>query len=393
MTNGTSYGTQLARPTLEAAAELGARADTRWTELDAHCRLPADLHEAALAARLFRTLVPVDMGGTGGTPVEWFQLGVELSTHEPSLGWVVAQGAAELGWIAAGADHDWAIEVLADPLGSSASTIAGRGELTIDGGTASLRGRWSFNSGVHGATWIGGLSLVRRRSVADDSQEVRFAWVPAERAEIVEDWDPTGMRGTGSHSIVIAEQEIDPAWTFSPFEATTNDRGPHRCLVGNGNWPIAGSVAATQLGAARRALDEATSIVVDKAPPPDFTPLADNASVQRALVRAEGLWRACRSSVEAELCAMWDDATRRGELDPTRRVSLFAAHATAAEQSVAIVNAMCELTGTVAVDRAQPLSRSRRDAQALQGHLATNGDAVERAGKVALGLLASERRV
>lgn len=393
ITSTSSRGTQPAVPTLEVASELGSQADARWTELDAGCRIPQDLYEAALRAGFFRTLVPLEMGGSGGSPVEWFRLGVELATHEPSLGWVVTQGAAELGWIAAGADTDWAMEVLRDPLGSSASTIAGRGELTLDGAAASLRGRWSFNSGVQGATWIGGMALVKGRSAPDGSPEVRFGWVPAERAEIREDWDPTGMRGTGSHSIVISEQAIDPAWTFSPFDPTANDRGPHRCLVGNGNWPIAGSVAATQLGAARRALDEASRIVANKAPPPDFTPLADNASVQRTLLRAEGLWNACRASAEAELAAMWDEATRVGEVDASRRVSLFAAHATAAEQSVAIVNSMCEVTGTVAVERAQPLSRSRRDAQALQGHLATNGDAIERAGKVRLGQRASDRRV
>lgn len=393
MTTMAPSGTQIGEPTLEVATDLGTQADARWTELDGHCRLPMDLYEAALAARLFRTLVPMDMGGTGGTPVDWFRLGVELATHEPSLGWVITQGAAELGWIAAGADPDWATEVLRDPLGSSASTIAGFGELTLDGPTASLRGRWSFNSGVHGATWIGGLSLVKGGSSPDGALEVRFGWVPAERAEIVEDWDPTGMRGTGSHSVIIAEQAIDPAWTFSPFDPTANDRGPHRCLVGNGNWPIAGAVAATQLGAARRALDEATRIVIDKAPPPDFTPLADNASVQRILVRAEGLWNACQASVERELDAMWDEATLHGELSAARRVALFAAHVTATEQSVSIVNTMCELTGTVAVDRTQPLSRSRRDTQALQGHLASNGASIERAAQVKLGLLLSDRRV
>ena len=117
----------LSEPTLVTATRLGAETDQRWTELDVGCRLPSDLYRAALVARLFRTLVPADMGGTGCSPVEWFEIGLELARHDPSLGWVVTQGAAELGWIAAGGDPDWATEVLSDPLGASASSVAGVG--------------------------------------------------------------------------------------------------------------------------------------------------------------------------------------------------------------------------------------------------------------------------
>jgi alkylation response protein AidB-like acyl-CoA dehydrogenase len=377
-------------PAIATAARLGAEADQRWTELDVGCRLPSDLYRAALVAGLFRTLVPADMGGTGCSPVEWFRIGLELARNDPSLGWVVTQGAAELGWIAAGGDPDWATEVLGDPLGASASSVAGVGELKVNGSGSTLSGRWSFNTGCQDATWIGGLSMLAGVSNPDGTPAVRFAWVPAARATIVEDWDPTGMRGTGSHTTVIDEQAVEASWSLSPFDPTAHDRGPHRCLVGNGNWPIAGSVAATQLGAARRAIDEAAHIIATKAPAPTFVPLAENAAVQRTLIEAEGLWNACRSAVERELGAMWEQATSDGELSTSQRVSLFSAHVAAVKHSVSIINAMCEVTGTAAVKRAEPLGRVRRDAQALQGHISTNGAAIELAGKVRLGLLPNQ---
>ena len=386
----SAHEASLSEPPLVTATRLGAETDQRWTELDVGCRLPSDLYRAALVARLFRTLVPADMGGTGSSPVEWFGIGLELARHDPSLGWVVTQGAAELGWIAAGGDPDWATEVLSDPLGASASSVAGVGELQVNDTNSTLSGRWSFNTGCQGATWIGGLSMLAGVSNPDGSPAVRFAWVPAARATIVEDWDPTGMRGTGSHTTVIDEQAVEASWSLSPFDPTAHDRGPHRCLVGNGNWPIAGSVAATQLGAARRAIDEATRIIATKAPAPTFLPLAENAAVQRALIEAEGLWNACRASIERELEAMWDQAICDGELTTSQRVSLFAANAAANKHSVAIINSMCEVTGTVAVKRTEPLSRVRRDAQALQGHISTNGAAIELAGKVRLGLLPNQ---
>ena len=381
------------RATVATATLLGEDADRRWTELDENRRLPDDLYRGALEAGLFRTLVPPALGGIGGTPLDWFRIGLELAWHEPSLGWVVTQGAAELGWLTVGADPAWAAEVLADPLGSSATTIAGLGELVVDGDTATFGGRWSFDTGCTGATWIGGLAMVAGAVTPEGLPVLRFACVPADRADIADDWNPTGLRGTGSHSITIAKQSIDPAWTFTPFEPTANDYGSHRVLVGNGNWPIATAVAATQLGAARRALDEAKEILITKAPPPAFKPLATNAAVQRDYLRAEGRWNAARAGVEAELATMWDEAQRHGELTAAQRVRLLAANATASEQSVAVIDAMCELAGTVIVDRTHPLSRCRRDAAVLRGHIGVNGQTVERAGAVALGQLAADVRV
>lgn len=380
-------------PSLETARLIGEDADRRWAELDEGRRLPADIFETALRAGLFRTLVPTQLGGPGTHPVDWFRLGLELAWHEPSLGWVVTQGAAEMGWLTASADPRWAAEVLADPLGLSASTIAGIGELTIDGDTATASGHWAFDTGSTGATWVGGVCLVAGTTTDGGLPELRFALVPVDRAEVHDDWDPTGLRGTGSHSITIAPQEIDPAWTFCPWVPTTNDVGTHRVLVGNGNWPIASSVAAVQLGAARRALDEAKELLVTKAPAPEFVPLARNAAVQREYLRAEGLWRACRVGVESQLAVLWDDAERDGAVSAEQRVRLLAANVTASEQSVAIIESMCELTGTVALDRTHPLSRCRRDAQALRGHIAVNGQTVEYGGQMALGLLDEQTRV
>jgi len=388
---------QMTRPDLStlqlAAGEIGDRADQRWDELDRERRLPDDLFASLCEAGFLRTLVPVRMGGVGATPVAWMRLGLELARHDVSLGWVATQGAAELGWIAAGGDPAWAAEVLADPHGASASSTAGMGRLVMDGRTARLSGRWAFNTGSTGATWIGGLAMVERPGTTPEGIELRVGWVPAERAEVLDDWDPSGMRGTGSNSTVIPEQAIDPAWTVNIFEPTPHDHGPHRVLVGNGDWPIATSVAAVQLGAARRAMDEAARIVAEKAPAPDFVLLAEQGAVQRALLRAEGRWNAALASVEHELEAMWSDAVRDEELTVDRRVRLLAANVHAAHESVAVIADMCEITGTAAVDRSQALSRMRRDSLALHGHLAINGATVEAAAKMRLGLLTDDIRV
>jgi alkylation response protein AidB-like acyl-CoA dehydrogenase len=291
--------------------------------------------------------------------------------------------------------------VLADPLASSASTVAGVGSLrldprnsdiTDDSRSGTLSGAWGFDTGSRSATWIGGMVIVERPDDdpdrrADGLPELRIAWVPAERATVVEDWDSTGLRGTGSHSIAIADQRIPWRWTVAWHEPTANDRGPHRVLVGNGNWPIATSVAAVQLGTARAALDEVRRLVVDKAPAPAFTPLVRNAAVQRCLVELEGAWLGAFAAVEREVETMWEEAEADGRLSTEQRVRLATVNAAANRTAAEVVDRACELAGTEVAKRTARLSRCLRDVHTLRGHVATNGAVQERAAQMDFGLL------
>lgn len=385
--------TELVTELDDRVATLGAAADARSEELHRMRRLPPDLFRAVTEAGLLRQLVPVELDGLGRAPIDWFRTGVALARHDASLGWVVTQGAAELAWIAAGADEAWARIVLSDPEGASASSTAGVGTLTIEGDSARLSGRWAFNTGCHGATWIGGMAVVRDDTTPPDGLQLRFGWVPAERAEIIETWDPSGLHGTGSHTTVIDEPDVPLAWTFDPFAPTSHDRGPYRVVVGNGNWPIATAVAATQLGNARRALDEATTVAMTKTPMPDLVPLASNGAVQRGLAELEGRWHAAHAVVEAELVAMWDDAVTGGELSVDQRIRLHRANISANRISVDIVDRLCDLTGTTSVDRRHPLARTQRDALALRGHIAVGGSSMEHNTLAVLGLEAPHHLV
>jgi alkylation response protein AidB-like acyl-CoA dehydrogenase len=374
------------RPAPHDVATLGAAADDRATELRDGRRIPADLLRAAVDAGLFRQLVADDLGGSARRPLDWFRTGVELARHEASFAWVVTQGAAELAWIGAGADDGWAREVLADPAAVSASSNAGMGTLLVGEDHSRFGGRWRFNTGCHGATWIGGAGIVDGEVEAGGKPVIRWAWVPADRAEIIEDWAPSGLHGSGSHSTAIAVQEIETRWAFDPWSPSPNDRGPHRVVVGNGSWPIATSVAAVQLGNARRALDAARDVVLVKSPAPDLTLLAANAAVQRSLAEAEGLWHAALAGVERELDAMWDEALLHAELSIEQRVRLHRANLTATRLAVRVVDAVCEVTGTEAVAFDHVLARCQRDAHALRGHISIGAAAAEHNAKVALGI-------
>jgi alkylation response protein AidB-like acyl-CoA dehydrogenase len=366
----------------DAAVALAAEAADRVDELDAGRRLPADLHTRVARAGLFRQLVPPEHGGAGATPDAWFRRGVAMAAHDASLAWSVTQGAAELAWIAVGGDPEWARAVLSDPEATSASTTAGLGTLEVHGATATLAGRWASNTGSAGATWIGGLAMV---DGGPDTGALRMAWVPADRATVLDDWDTVGLRGTGSHSTVIDAQEVPLHWSVPIFDPTPHHDGPHRVLVGNGNWPIAAAVAAVLLGLARRALDETERMVPTRTATGAMAPLAQDVDVLRRIAAMEGEWLTASAAVEHGLATMWDEATATGTLDRDHRWRLAATHAAAARAAVAVVDGCAELAGTSAAARTHPLARIAADARVLRTHVAVGPAVGERIGRVALG--------
>ncbi len=367
-----------------AVDRLGPEIDRRADEAASLRRIPDDLYERIVEAGLLRQLVAAEQGGVGATPLDWFRNGLALGRHDPSVAWVVTQGAAELGWIASGADPAWAAEVLADPRAASASTIAGQGRLVVEGDHGTLSGRWGFDTGCHGATWIGGMALLEGDGIAPD--DARFCWVPAERATVLDDWDPIGMKGTGSDSIRIDPQEIPLTWTLFPLAPNPNERGPYTVLVGNGNWPISAAVAAVQLGAARRALDETREILLTKVGGAQLLPLATNPGIQVELMQAEGRWAAAEASMERELAGMWEQASDRGALDVEQRLRLKLATVNANSAAVHAAHVCTELTRTTTVDPTKRLTGCIADIWAMQGHVSVMRRQIELAGEAYFGL-------
>lgn len=364
---------------------LGAEARERHPELEAARRVPDDLYRKTAEHGLFRQLVPTELGGRGRSPLEWFTTGVELASAEASYAWVVTQGAAGLALVAGGGDPALTEAVLSDELGAVSMSIAGAGSLTPTDDGYEVRGRWAFGSGCDGATWLGGLAAVTGGE--GRIPDLRYVIVPAPRASIERSWNPIGMIGTGSDTIVIEAQQIPASWTLSSRTPSPWNRGPIDVAVGNGNWLIATSVAAVQLGTARLALDVTTETLPTKRPAPTFRSLSENTAVQRQLMRADAMWCAARAGVQQALEQLWAEAHDHGRLSSGTRVRLLVANTHANQTAVEIVDTCSELLGTAVVPAEGTLARCLRDVHTLQGHIAANSATLEFAAQVHLGLL------
>src|SRR6476620_11502835 len=139
-----------------AGIALAQEARGRRAELDAGRTIPSDLLERAGEAGLYRQMLPVERGGYGLTPAEWFLNGIEMARYEPSFGWIVTQTSGDLVTFVTAGSPTFADAFLADRGANTACSDISQGTLVPDGEGFRFSGRWGFCSGCTGATWLGG---------------------------------------------------------------------------------------------------------------------------------------------------------------------------------------------------------------------------------------------
>jgi alkylation response protein AidB-like acyl-CoA dehydrogenase len=91
----------------------------------------------------------------------------------------------------------------------TANSTRASGQAQIVDGGYRVSGRWSFVSGCELATWMVLLCLVREgekpRLTPAGSPEIRFMLLPSTECEIIDTWTVGGLRGTGSHDVVVRD--------------------------------------------------------------------------------------------------------------------------------------------------------------------------------------------
>jgi Acyl-CoA dehydrogenase, C-terminal domain len=146
-----------------------------------------------------------------------------------------------------------------------------------------------------------------RRIAADGFPEWRIAMLPAERYEILDTWDTTGLRATTIASM---------AASFRPSTFTFRDQPRDGALYA---WPglFIARLNGVSLGIAAGALEAAESMVADKVLMPERRPARDDTRVRTDIARAEALVGSARSYAIDVIGDVW--ATLKAGDEPSRR--------------------------------------------------------------------------
>ncbi len=364
--------------------QLAALARSRGPEFEAARRLAPDFADKLKQAGLIRFLIPEQAGGLGGSLPEWLEVMMQLAEADASTAWVAAHGSICSGLIYASADARFRDEFFADPQAYASWSSLPRVKVEEHDDGLQISGSWAFESGCTLASHVGGMVVLPSLS-AGAPPRLTVALVPLAQARIVETWDPVGLGGTGSHDVHFDKLFVPRYRTFSwPAEAPVSDY-PAAIFV-PGTWFIANSAAATYLGLARRALDEARNELRGKLDRYSQQPLLKHPATQRSLEAAEGLWFACRAGMRESMRSVWASALRAEPLSAQQRVEARVAAVPAVQQSAAIVRVAYDSAGASAVRRSGVLERLLREASCLTHHISANPASYELTGRVRSGV-------
>ena len=363
--------------------EIMARAD----EIEAGRRLPADLAQKLAAAGLFRIAQPRAYGGTECHPGDIVRVIEETSRADGSVGWCVMIGAVT-ATLAALLPERWAREIYgSNPLVITGGAVAPSGKAVPIPGGYRVTGRWQWGSGTQNCRWICGGSLVidggKPRLLDSGDPELHLMVFEASQVEILDTWNPSGLRGTGSHDFQVRDAFVPEGretilGVTPPHLSTPLYRFPFFGLM-------AVSVCAVALGIARRAVDEFVLLAAKKVPAWTQRPLAQRPTIQARVAEAEAALRSARAFIFDTIAAAWDVASAGKKLSTDLRRDLRLAAADAVRQSVKAVDLMYEAGGGSAIHAESPLQRCFRDVHVVTQHVLVNTSLYEQTGRLYLG--------
>ena len=256
-----------ADPPATTAVELVARADAFRPRLlaeqaatEARGYYSRELHEAFTEAGFYRLLVPRRYGGLEVDLPTYYRVMTSISRGCPSTGWMLTLGSAHALQVGSYFSERAQDELFADGHFVASASFAfedARAE-RVDGGFR-ISGTWHFCSGVPYATHH--MPLV---PLADGEESI-VGILPREQFRMLDNWgDLIGLKGSGSHSVVIEDAFVADhhTITFSEWLAIGATSTPgyrlHRNpLYGGAFLAVAlGELNSVQVGAAQGAIDE-----------------------------------------------------------------------------------------------------------------------------------------
>jgi alkylation response protein AidB-like acyl-CoA dehydrogenase len=303
----TSTAESLLSDIQRIAPDIAARA----TEIETGRDIPTDLVETLRSVGVFRLLVPRSHGGLELELPVAAEVIAALAKIEGSVGWIamIAGVTQLLAALLPRETYDQIYRNGPDVIFAGSNQPAGTAEATSGGWRVSCR--WPFASGSQHADWIAGYCVMMQDGAAlpgpvAGAPLMRGFFLPAHHWQIEDTWYSAGLKGTGSHHVVLKDTVVPDANFFDLM-------GGLPCLPG----PLYQAPLQTfpllhgpfGVGVADGALDELVAHA--RTGRQHFRAAAsmrDTEAFQYELGRTESELRAARAFLEVQVASPWPRA-------------------------------------------------------------------------------------
>jgi alkylation response protein AidB-like acyl-CoA dehydrogenase len=221
------------------------------------------------------------------------------------------------------------------------------------------------------------------RMLAGGEPETRMVYVSKSSFRILDTWYVGGLRGTGSHDVVVDDVFVPVERTFS-FADPAHDIGPLSRM------PVFATVcagcAALCLGIAQAATETVLELAHTKVQVDPFPGMRDRTAFQSMVSTSAAKLASARLLLRETVNKVWAACTNGTPVTEAQRGQLWESGHHAAHVSTSVVRSMYEAAGASALYVNCPLERAHRDIHAVMQHIVFAPLWLEAAGRVRLGL-------
>ena len=355
------------------AAELIGRArelipliDRAGDEIERSRRIPDHVLNALHDARMFRLLIPRSCDGEEVEPATLFEVIEAIAQGDASVGWCMGQGSG-VSMTAAYVNPDVAHAVFGDKRAVAACGPNNpKATATVCDGGYRVTGQWGFASGSRHATWILGHSTVCEpdgapRLAADGKPlELLSLIFPKSSAQMNDDWNVMGLKGTGSVSYSVNDLFVPEDFSFTrDTDADRREGGPlYRFSMFN---MFGVGFSGVALGIARRALDDFIKLAMAKKPYAAATVLSDNNTIQSQVGLSEARLQSSRLYVIETYRRLYRAVEQGLRFTPEMRIANRIVTCYAIQQAREVMNFVYHAAGATAIFEGNPFERRFRD--------------------------------
>jgi len=353
-------------------------------EAEAKGTLPQATVDAIYESGLFSFKTPQVLGGAEADAMIQLDVIEAASRIESSAGWCLMIGAGSLANMAAFLCDEAIDEIFAGGKApKTAGVAAPSGEATPVEGGYRVSGRWSFASGIRHSQWVSSGAMIVGGK-ADQPQHLRIV-VPTSQAQIHDNWEVVGLRGTGSCEYSLSNVFVPQRFTWAGGEAGPQRGGPN-FLLGRPGMQTTGHCGFA-LGVGRRALDAVTELAQSKKRGYRGSTelVADRGSFQRFLGESDLRLRAARNLVLETIEEAWASVCQGITPLPPLQARMRASATYSTEVAADVVSQAFRFGGGTAMFSSHVLQKCLRDINAAAQHNMVSDRAYENHGQFALG--------
>ena len=361
---------------LNAVHQTKDAIETHFKESEEQGHLSQATADALLAAGLLGLKLPLELGGAEADPVTQMMVISELANIDTSAAWCTMVSATNVG--SAGAFlPDKGIEQVFRK--GNHPMIAGVGmpfgeAKKVDGNSFEISGKWPYGSGIKTSTWVAAGAKVNQEV---NTVEIR-AILRKDEVQIIENWDVSGLRGSGSNDFSAEKVRIPNYMTWAGDDSPK--RGGNLYNIQRPAFVVFGH-AGIALGTARRALKEITSYSQERTRRwPGQNTISSNAIFQSDIGQLDLKLRAMNALAVQEFEEAWRYAQEGKKLSEKEQAKIRAIGSWVTKESLDIVTKSFQYAGGTALNKNNSLQQCFRDMYAAAQHFMVSGTHFESYG-------------